>query len=276
MATTVSSLLTQLQERLGITSPPTAVTNQLTRAIYVAITRAAQKGIPGLAAAHVTGETFAPSSFTVSSHTAGTSIVTPNALPTHARPGDVLEIGSKYYTVYDISGSDYDIGAPVQVSLAAASGTHYPNSVALPHTGPVKSVFSLDRRKSLDHMPNGYRETGFQPGTPRGYEVAYDRDNETALVTFWPPPDRAHRVVIDQDFAWDTVSTSTSLPFPDAALDALLEDATMFYRSWRTGGISPMEMEAGRQAQKATGQSLDGTSHQPITRDPLNHRGRVR
>ena len=243
---TVSDLLTKLQKRLGITSPSARESDRLTEALYAAISRASEDGIAGIGQHHLTGATYGSEDVTVSTHSANTSSFTPSSVPTGTRAGDIIKIGSDLYTLYAV-GATFDVGAPIQSDLTGSTVTVYRRTVPLPHTGPVYRVWSLTNNGPLEHLSDGFAKYRFDTGTPAAYEVGYDRDDEQQAIHLWPIPTGAHRIVISQRIGWDTLSTSTDLPFPVSTQDAILSDATAAWRRWQTGGVSPMELEASRQ-----------------------------
>lgn len=270
--TTVSDLLTQLQKRLGITSPTARESDRLTESLYAAILRAAEDGLAGVGDSNVTGETYGSSSITVSAHTANTSTLTLSAVPTGTRANDVLKIGTNLYSVYSVSGSDIDVGGPIRDSLAGETGTVYRRTVPLPHTGPVYRVWSLTDGGPLEHTPDGFGKYRYETGCARGYEVNHDRDNEQALIVLWPIPDSETRLIISQRLSWDTVSTATTLPFPDSTLDSIMTNATHIWRTWKTGGVSPMELEGSRQDVKDAGTARRKGGKEAQVNDPLTRR----
>ncbi len=272
---TVSALLTQLQKRLGITSPSARESDRLTEALYAGIARATSDGIPGLAHSLVTAETYGEGSATVSSHSGDSADITLNAIPTGTRAGDLMKIGGNVYSIYSIASLVVSVGAPIKDAIAGSTAvTIYHRTVELPNTGPVHKVFDLTNDNNIPHEPNGFVRYGFDTGTPAGYEVTYDRDNEETVVALWPAPSSATRLAIVQGYAWDTISTSTDLPYPVSALEAVLERATAAWRLWQVGGISPMELEASRVAVKDAETGLNQGGNEPIVRDSLRGRGR--
>lgn len=271
--TTVSALLTQLQKRLGITSPSARESDRLTESLYAAILRAAEDGLAGVGHSNVTGETYGSSSVTVSAHTADTAVVTLASMPTGTRAGDVIKIGSNFYSIYSVSGSDLNVGAPVRDSLASETGTVYHCTIPLPHTGPVYRVWDLTNDGALEHVPDGFSKFRYQTGETYAYEVGYDRDNEQATIILWPIPTAETRVIISQRFAWDAVTTATDLPFPESTLDSILANATHIWRTWKVGGVSPMELEGSRQDVKDAGTARHKGGKESLVNDPLTRRG---
>ena len=275
--TTVSDIRTQLYKRLGITSASAREADRVLEALYAGIARAVADGIPGLAHSLITAETYGQSSDAVAAggHSANTATITLDAIPTGTRAGDLLKIGSDIYTVFSISGSAIDVGAPIKDQIAdATTVTVIHRTVELPNTGPVLRVFDLTNDHALAHEPSGFARYGFDQGTPKGYEITYDRDNSELVVGLWPAPDNATRLAVVQSFAWDSLTTGTDLPFPASALEAIMERAIACWRSWQVGGVSPAELEASRQSVKDAETGLNHGSTQPIVRDSLRGRGR--
>jgi len=273
----VSTIRDNLYKRLGITSPSQRETDRVEEALYAGIARAVADGIPGLAHSLITAETYGQSSDAVAAggHSANTATITLDAIPTGTRAGDLLKIGSDIYTVFSISGSAIDVGAPIKNQIAdATTVTVIHRTVELPNTGPVLRVFDLTNDHALAHEPSGFARYGFNQGTPKGYEITYDRDNSELVVGLWPAPDNATRLAVVQSFAWDSLTTGTDLPFPASALEAIMERAIACWRSWQVGGVSPAELEASRQSVKDAETGLNHGSTQPIVRDSLRGRGR--
>lgn len=273
--TTVSDIRTQLYKRLGITSASAREADRVLEALYAGIARAAADGIPGLAHSLVTAETYGESSTTVSSHSANTSAITLASMPTGTRPGDLLKIGSDTYSIYSVTGSVADVGGPIKDAIAGSTAvTVIHRTVELPTTGPVYRVFDLTNDNNLAHEPSGFARYGFDTGTPRGYEVIFDRSNNETVIGLWPAPDNATRVGVVQNIDFSTLATSTDIPFPIGALEAIMERAIACWRSWQVGGVSPAELEASRQSVKDAETGLNQGSTQPIVRDSLRGRGR--
>lgn len=273
--TTVSDIRTQLYKRLGITSASAREADRVLEALYAGIARAAADGIPGLAHSLVTAETYGESGTTVSSHSANTSAITLASMPTGTRAGDLLRIDNDTYSIYSVTGNVADVGGPIKDAIAGSTAvTVIHRTVELPTTGPVYRVFDLTNDVSLTHEPSGFARFGFSTGAPKGYEVIFDRANTETVIGLWPAPDTATRVGVVQNIDFSTLATSTDIPFPIGALEAIMERAIACWRSWQVGGVSPAELEASRQSVKDAETGLNQGSTQPIVRDSLRGRGR--
>lgn len=278
----VSALRDQLYKRLGITSPSQREIDRVVEALYAGIARAASDGIPGLAHSLVTAETYGESSATVSSHSANTATLTLNATPTGTRAGDLLKIGSEVYSVYSVTGTAVSVGSLIKASQASKTVTIIHRTVELPSTGPVSRVFDLTNENNLPHEPSGFARYGFDQDKPRGYEVIFDRDDNdgngtkelNTVVGLWPAPSGATRLAIVQSVDFSTLTTSTDIPYPIGALEAIMERAIACWRSWQVGGVNPAELEASRQSVKDAETGINQGSTQPIVRDSLRGRGR--
>jgi len=278
----VSALRDQLYKRLGITSPSQRETDRVVEALIAGIARAASDGIPGLAHSLVTAETYGESSATVSSHGTNSATLTLNATPFGTRAGDLLKIDSDVYSIYSVTSTAVSVGSLIKASQAAKTVTIIHRTVQMPTTGPILRAFDITNGNNLTHEPSGFARYGLGQGTPVGYEVIFDRDDNDGdgayglktVVGLWPAPSSATRLAIVQSIDFSSLTTSTEIPFPISAFESIMERAIACWRSWQVGGVSPTELEASRQSVKDAETGLNQGSTQPIIRDSLRGRGR--
>lgn len=257
---TLTDLETRFKNRLGITTLSTVGQSQVREAINASAARLASDGLPGLSVNYFSGESIGATALTVSSHSAGDSTVTFTSVPTTpVVAGDVVKFSDNVFRlIYSINGSTYDFGSPITVQQTGAA-TLYQRSVKLPSAGRVLEAINLDEYTKLTPDPDAILRYGLEPytGVTR-YTQTFDGTN--AYLLLWPVHDSATRIGCKQFKSLSTLGALDDLGWPDETLDAVLTKALDIWRSWRTGGISPIEADLSKRAVRDTSDAKNVSS----------------
>jgi|18_taG_2_1085343.scaffolds.fasta_scaffold00799_7 hypothetical protein len=262
----LSSLATRFYNRVGITTASAIAASQVKEAINAGAARAASDGVPGLASNYFVGSTEGSTSLTVSSHSAGTSTITFSSVSADTRPGDVCDIDGVRYLVYSVNSdaNSIDFGSPIHSSKVGATVTLYQRTVQLPTAGRVLEVLELGNLIKLVPTPDGVTTYGLTSYTDvGGYEQLYDGTN--AYLVIWPVLDTAKNFAVKQLKSLSTMGDSDTLSWPDETLDAVLSRAVHIWRSWKTGGVSPVEASLSKEDIK------DSSSGKQVSRPAQVH-----
>ena len=252
---TLSDLVTRFYNRVGITSASTVQAAQVKEALNAAALRAAGDGVPGIAVNYFVGEQEGSSSLTISSHTPDDTDVVFSSVPDSTLPGDIVEFGSDRRIVYtvDIATETLGFGSAIR-DAKTGTATIYQRTVPLPSPGPVLEVLDLTDLTKLKPTADGISTYGLNDYTGiKGYEQMYD--GTTAYLVIWPVVDTTRKFAIKQMKSLTTMNDSTDLPWPDETLDTVLSRAVQIWRTYRTGGISPVEANLGKDDIRDSGSS---------------------
>lgn len=263
---TLSTLTTRMMSRLGITTLSPAGQAQVEECINAAVTRLSNKGLPGLGDLSYTGEIVGSSTLTISAHTAGSSAVTMTAVPsTPVYPGDVVKFSDGVYReIFAIAGFVYDFGSPI---LTAQTGTLtlYQRCIKQPFPGRVSGMYDQSTEIVPESDENALMQFGLTPrDSARSFAQRYD--GSTAYIVMWPVPSAATTFAVKQQRSWDQLLTTTDLPWPDATFDSVLGKAIAIWRSYRTGGVSPVEVDASKREVSDTHSGTEIATSDAITR----------
>lgn len=215
-------------------------------------------------------------SLTISSHDAGDTDVVFVSIPDSTRPGDIVEFGSDRYIVYsvDTDTETIEFGSGIQTAQTGTA-TLYQRTVPLPTAGRVLEVLELSDLIELKPRPDGITTYGLgDGGGVAGYEQMYD--GTTAYLVIWPVLGDNKKFAVKQMKSLTTLSDSTDLGWPDETLDSVLSRAVQIWRSWQTGGVSPIEADLGKKdvQDSAAGRQVSRPA-QPLTRGSGNGRRRT-
>ena len=240
---TLSDLVTRFYNRVGITSASTVEAAQVKEAINAGAARAAGDGVPGLATNSFVGEMYGSSSLTISTHDADDTDVVFTSIPDNTRPGDIVEMDGDRYIVYTADNATETIGFGSAIPDAqTGTATIYQRTVELPTPGRVIEVLDLTDLVVLKPVPDGITTYGLDTRSGiGGYEQRYDGTD--AYLIIWPVFATARRFAIKQAKSLTDLLDAGTLPWPDETLDAVLSRAVHIWRSWRTGGVGPIESQ---------------------------------
>lgn len=243
---TLSTLTDRMMSRLGITTLSPAGQAQVEECINAAVTRLSNKGLPGLGDLSYTGEIAGSSTLTVSAHTAASSAVTMVAVPaTPVYPGDVVKFSDGVYReIFSIAGTVYDFGSPI-LTAQTGSLTLYQRCIKQPYPGRVSGLYDQSTEVVSESDENALLQFGLVPrDSARSFAQRYD--GTTAYIVMWPVPTSATTFAVKQQRSWAQLLTTTDLPWPDTTLDSVLGKAISIWRGYRTGGVSPVEVDASK------------------------------
>ena len=256
--TTLSSLRTKLQNRLGITSASTLQTSMMNEAINAAISRRLHDGASGLSLISSVALTIGSQSYTGTSkgHTPGTDKIRDtdgSAIGNriYARPNDIIKFDIGDFLLRRVrkessTQMDFYVGNVWEVTPSiAAAFTIIHRSIKLVHSGAVTGI-KLEDGNALRYDPLAAIKYDIETGTP----VAYTQSGQH--VALWPAPTAATRVVVVQaSISNELSSDSDELEAATEAVDAITESARFIFSSW-TGDLDPVEAQTGQLALQDT------------------------
>lgn len=201
--TTLASLRTRLQYRLGVTVASSAEEALDDESLNAAIAWTAAKGAPQLRQVY-SGYTLASASPTIT-HSANASTATlSNANGVY--PGDILinATTGKSYLIRTVSGTTIDLGIPIVSSMTGNTVTVTRRSMPLPHAGTIWSVWQ-DAGSELKNDPLVASRSPFTTGTPTTYTQTWAAEGGVSLLTLYPAPTTSTQYIITQgpNFAKD-------------------------------------------------------------------------
>lgn len=240
---TLAQLQTRMTNSLGMSQVTAVAQAQLREALNQAVARLADDGLPGLITQYLNGETYGSSTLTISSHSADSSQVTFASLPDNTYPGDVVQIGSNRYLIYNVvSSTVLDFGAPIPSAITESTATLVRRSIKLPNQGRLMEVISLDYQTKLDPTTGGLEKWGLENhDSPSEFSQGYDGTD--AYVTIWPVINSAHKFGLRMSQNMTTLAESTELGWPDNVDNLVIAKALDIWRGFRVGGISPVEAQ---------------------------------
>jgi hypothetical protein len=257
----LSDLETRFKNRLGVTTLSTVGSAQVREAINAAASRLASDGVPGLSTNYFTAATAGSSTITISAHSATSSSVDFTSLPSGIFAGDIVKFPDGVYRlVYAVTDADtLDFGAGI-TDAQTGTCTLYQRCVALPTAGRIVEMINLDDYTKLTPDPNALGRYGLEPHTAverftQGHDNA--SPTATAYAILWPAHTNAVNLAVKQ---YKSLTDGDDVNWPDETLDAVMSKAIDIWRSWRVGGVSPVEADLSKRDVKDSGDGRNVSS----------------
>lgn len=280
MATRLA-LRARLQRRLGLGVVSALEEERLNEALNSGIARAISDKVPGLSHDTFVGSVLGTLSMDTAVTAVSSGSVTldgADALTSKAMPHDILVVdvsGTKTkFLIRDvIDATHVDIGVPASAILNGGSAsTIERRALLLPSSGQVVSVYRVNasgRSARLSYDPLIAQRDPFETGTPRYFEQRYSIVQGSSFVSLWPAPtDITDQFTVVQTRFFARLSADVdTLPFPEEALDAILERSRFAYITW-AGTHASTTVALAEHSVRDSADSLKNTSssHQVVVK----------
>ena len=256
-----SSLKTRFFSWMGIVDVTTLETSRVEEILNASVALVLSEGVPGLQQS-MSGFTYGDLSVLISSHSAGSAVVSFSAGSgdlTGVFPNDIFVAGGDDYIIHEVvdavaggTTTTINLGIPVTSALSGTC-TIKRRSLELPHNGQVITVANVNGGK-LEYSPLTPAEGLYD--TRRGaYTISYSSKLSKSFVTIYPTPTASTQYTIIQNRA---TADDADFEVPDDQVYPVMMRAISL---WRMVNDEQNQVVAGlTQAAKADADDLTRTN----------------